>query len=66
MFSYVTLYQTGAFEGQHFRSTGNLVSLSEQQLIDCDRGGQDEGCDGGFEDDALLYIAKNDGRYRFS
>ena len=39
------------------------MSLSEQQLIDCDRGGQDEGCDGGFEDDALLYIAKNGGEY---
>ena len=40
------------------------MSLSEQQLTDCDCGGQDEGCDGEFEDDALLYIAKNGGRYK--
>ena len=48
-------------EGQHYRATGQLVSLSEQQLLDCDRG--DDGCDGGEEDDALLYIAKNGGMY---
>ncbi|KAH0866426.1 LOW QUALITY PROTEIN: hypothetical protein HID58_083637 [Brassica napus] len=39
---------------------GNLISLSEQQLIDCD-GEPNEGCRGGTMEEAFTYIAKNGG-----
>lgn len=50
---------TGSLEGQHFRKTGKLVSLSEKNLMDCDKG--NDGCDGGFPSRAFEYIIKNKG-----
>ena len=55
---------TGALEGAYFIKNGNLVSFSEQQLVDCDNlknGGRDHGCNGGMYDSAFTWIGKNGG-----
>jgi len=49
----------GALEGLHALKTGNLVSLSKQQLVDCNR--VNRGCGGGWMNKAFDYIISNDG-----
>ncbi|GFP85913.1 cysteine proteinase rd19a [Phtheirospermum japonicum] len=62
---------TGALEGANFLATGNLVSLSEQQLVDCDhecdpeeKGSCDSGCNGGLMNSAFEYTLKSGGLMR--
>nr|XP_023020443.1 cathepsin L1-like [Leptinotarsa decemlineata] len=45
---------TGSVESHNFIKTGKLISLSEQQLVDCVKN--NSGCGGGWMDIALEYI----------
>lgn len=44
---------TGAMEGAHFVETGELIALSEQNLMDCDK--VDHSCEGGLMEDAFKF-----------
>ena len=47
---------TGALEGALANKTGNLTSLSEQQLVDCSLKYKNDGCNGGFMSNAFKYL----------
>ena len=51
----------GALEGAHFVASGELLSFSEQQLIDCASGFvfRNKGCHGGDMFLAYMYFLKN-------
>ncbi len=52
---------SGAMEGAWAIATGDLLSVSEQQLVDCSHGYGNLGCHGGMMDNAFLYEIENGG-----
>jgi len=48
---------TGSLEGAWSIATGNLLTLSEQQLVDCDT--VDSACNGGLMDNGFAFAEKN-------
>ncbi|KAK3091873.1 hypothetical protein FSP39_023296 [Pinctada imbricata] len=52
---------TGTIEGAYFMKTGNLVRLSQQELMDCSWGEGNNACDGGEDFRAYMWMMKSGG-----
>ena len=58
----VTAARAGLFlllplwRGLGSKKTGNLTSLSEEQLVDCDKKNEDLGCSGGEMSQGIEYV----------
>ena len=56
-----TFSTSGCLESHHFLKTGNMVNISEQQLVDCAGAFNNFGCNGGLPSQAFEYIMFNGG-----
>ncbi|CAB1119846.1 unnamed protein product [Ectocarpus sp. CCAP 1310/34] len=56
-----TFSTTGCLESHHYLRTGEMVLLSEQQLLDCAGAYDNHGCNGGLPSHAFEYIASAGG-----
>ena len=54
-----TFSATSAMESHHFIKTGKLVSLAEQQMVDCAHGEGSMGCNGGWKSAGMRYTMTN-------
>eukprot|EP00051_Salpingoeca_urceolata_P026708 m.478291 g.478291 ORF g.478291 m.478291 type:complete len:343 (-) comp21101_c0_seq1:470-1498(-) len=52
---------TGSIEGRYEIATGTLVSLSEQELMDCSKAEGNDSCNGGLMEAAFKFVIKNGG-----
>lgn len=50
---------TGAIEAQLYKKTGQLISLSEQNLVDCSKSFGTYGCSGAWMANAYDYVVSN-------
>lgn len=51
----------GAMQGAWYLATGEALSLSEQQIVDCSWDYEVSGCNGGEMEPAIQYIADHGG-----
>jgi len=56
-----TFSTTGCLECHHAIATGDLIGLSEQNLVDCAGAFNNQGCNGGLPSQAFEYILYNKG-----